>query len=99
MFTGKCFVFEGGARFEEKGGDILTMKAGGESLAEEVEGGGGRTAGYGFVVVECADDGGIRGKRDHFECLEGAVDPGIEVGLDAFFEFHQTAGEGVKTGG
>ena len=40
----------------------------------------------------------IGGKRDIVKYFERGFDPGVEVGLDAAFEFQQASGEGVDTG-
>jgi hypothetical protein len=77
------------------------MEVPGERLSQQVEGGEAVLSRDRFVVMEGAYNNGAgrEGERFLAEAAGGFVEPGIEVGLSAAFEFQQAAGDGVDAGG
>ena len=101
MFAGKLFARAGRARFEEKGRKIRAAETAGEGVAENVQCGWKAGAGVGkvgFVMTEGAKDDGIGRKGDLLQHFERTIDPGVEIGLDAAFEFQQALGKNVFSG-
>lgn len=96
--AGQVFVREGLAGLVEERGEVAAAEASGQGMAKEVEGGGEVRAGGHFIVVEGADNNGVGGKGLDAEQLGRTVDPGVEVGLDALFEFEQAKGKGIFSG-
>jgi hypothetical protein len=94
----QVFVREGRAGFVEEIGEVTAAKTGGKRMAKEVEGGGEVHTGSCFVVAEGADNNGVGGKGQEAEQFGGAVDPGIEVGLDTLFEFDEAMGKRIFSG-
>ncbi len=96
--AGQVFVGECRPGFGEKGGEVAATKAGGKGIAEEVEGGGKIHAGGCFIVAEGAQDNVVGGEGQGAEQLDGAIDPGVKVGLDALFEMEEAMGKGIRSG-
>jgi hypothetical protein len=93
--AGKVFVWEGRAGFGEEGREVAAVKVPGEGMAEEVKSGWEVWSGGCFVVTKGADNNGVGGKGKLAEQMGGAIDPGIEVWLDALFEIEEAQGKGI----
>lgn len=98
LVAGQVFAREGRPGFGKEGGEVAAAEAGGKGIAEEVEGGGKVHAGGCFIMAERAEDDGVRGDGQGAKHLHRAVDPGVEVGLDALFEIEQAMGKGIWSG-
>jgi len=87
----------GGAGFLEEAREVGEMEVPGEGLAEQVEGAGEAGGGAGLFVAEGAYNNSVSGQAggEVVETFDGPVEPGVEVGLAAVFEFEQASGEGV----
>jgi hypothetical protein len=96
--AGKVFVGEGRAGFGEEGREVAALKVPGEGMAEEVKSGREVGSGACFVVTKGADNNGVGGKGKLAEQLVGAIDPGVEVWLDALFEIEEAMGKGICSG-
>ena len=83
------FVGKGRPGFAEEAGEVAAIQVNGKRLAEEVQGGREVRAGGQFIVAEGADNNGVGRKGQAAEQLAGAIDPGIEIGLDALFKSEQ----------
>ncbi len=77
----------------------MAAEAYGDSMAEKIEGGGEWCTGDRLLVMKGADDDGIGCEGNFLQRFEGAFYPGVEVGSVAVFEFQQTAGDLVFSGG
>jgi hypothetical protein len=58
-------------------------------LAKEVEGAGKVRAGSCFVVAKGTNNNGLGEKVKPAKQPGGAINPGVEVGLDALFKFEE----------
>jgi hypothetical protein len=98
LLAGQVFAREGRPGFGQQGGKVAAAEVNGKGMAEEVEGGGKIRAGGCFVVAEGTEDDGIGREGQGAEQLDGAIDPGVEVGLDTLFEIEQAMGKGIFSG-
>jgi hypothetical protein len=92
------FVGKGRPGFAEEAGEVAAPEVNGKGLPQEVECRGEIRAGGYFVVAEGAYYNGVGGKGQAAEQLAGAIDPGIEIGLDALFKSEQAKGKGICSG-
>lgn len=97
LFAGELLAGEGAPGFDEQGGKVAAVEVKGQTLAEDVERGGKIFSGDGLVVLESPKDNGVVGKGYFLQQFEGAIDPCVEVGLDASFESEQALGEYIFT--
>jgi hypothetical protein len=92
------FAWQGRPGLGQEGGEVSAAEAGGKGIAEEVEGGRKVHTGGCFIVAESAEDYGVGREGQGAERLDGAIDPGVEVRLDALFEIEQALGKGIWSG-
>jgi hypothetical protein len=98
LVAGQVFAREGRPGLGKEGGEVMAAEADGKGVAKEVEGGWKVHTGGCFIVAEGAEDDGVGGEGQGAKQLDGAIDPGIEVGLDALFEIEQAMGKGIGSG-
>jgi hypothetical protein len=112
LFLGEPFDLPGREGFAEQAGEVMAVEMSRQRFAQLIHGAGAVFPDEGFIVVQGADDGGVRGngsggRRKEAVCMDrsfsqdfqGAVDPPVEVGLAAPFEFQEAMGEGVLSHG
>ena len=96
--AGQVFVGEGRTGFGEEGREVVAAEVLRQGMAEKVKRGGKIGSGGCFVVAKGTNNNGVGGKGKLAEQSGGAIDPGVEVWLDALFEIEQANGKRICSG-